>query len=87
MAVGVLREAHALGLRVPEDLSIVGFDGIDAAAWVDPPLTTIEQPIEQIAETAVDALRTLIAEPDRPLPNFVFRAKLRRRASTAPPPR
>jgi DNA-binding LacI/PurR family transcriptional regulator len=86
MAIGVLREAHARGLRVPEDLSIVGFDGIDAVAWVDPPLTTIEQPIEQIAETAVDALTTLIAEPDRGLPSFVFRAKLRRRASTAPPP-
>jgi DNA-binding LacI/PurR family transcriptional regulator len=83
MAIGVLREARALGLRVPEDLSVVGFDGIDAAAWVDPPLTTIEQPIDQIAETAVDALRTLIAEPQRRLPSFIFKAKLTRRGSTA----
>lgn len=86
MAIGVLREARELGIRVPDELSVVGFDGIDAGAWVDPPLTTIEQPIEEIAETTIQALRTLIAERDRSLPSFVFKGKLRRRGSTAPPP-
>jgi hypothetical protein len=42
----------------------------------------MEQPIAEIAETAVDALRMPIAKPERPLPSFVFRAKLCRRAST-----
>jgi DNA-binding LacI/PurR family transcriptional regulator len=85
MAIGVLREARETGLRVPEDLSVVGFDGIDATQWTEPPLTTIAQPIEQLARTAVEALRTLIAEPERPLPSYVFKGKLRAGGSTAPP--
>jgi DNA-binding LacI/PurR family transcriptional regulator len=85
MAIGVLQEAVARGLRVPADLSVVGFDGIEAAAWTSPPLTTVEQPIEEIAETAVNALRTLIAEREKPLPDYSFRPSLRVRGSTAPP--
>jgi DNA-binding LacI/PurR family transcriptional regulator len=85
MAIGVLMEAAALGLAVPDDLSVIGFDGIEAASWTRPALTTIEQPIADIAETAVGALRSLIDEPGRPLPDFVFRPKLRVRESTAPP--
>lgn len=85
VAIGVLQEAAALGLRVPEELSIVGFDGI-AAAWTQPHLTTIEQPIEQIAETALEALRGLIEQPDVELPSFVFRPRLRLGGTSAPPP-
>jgi DNA-binding LacI/PurR family transcriptional regulator len=82
---GALQEAAAHRLSVPEELSVVGFDGIEAAAWTSPPLTTVEQPIEEIAETAVNALRTLIAEPDKPLPDYSFRPRLRVHGSTAPP--
>jgi DNA-binding LacI/PurR family transcriptional regulator len=85
MAIGVLMEAAALGLAVPDDLSVIGFDGIEAASWTRPALTTIEQPIADIADAAVGALRSLIDEPGRPLPDFVFRPKLRIRESTAPP--
>ena len=85
MAIGVLQEAAARGLRVPEDLSVVGFDGIEAAAWTSPALTTMEQPISEIAETAVNALRTLIAEPEKPLPDYSFRPRLKVRGSTAAP--
>ena len=85
MAIGVLQEATARGIRVPEDLSVVGFDGIDATRWTNPPLTTVEQPIEQIAETAVSALKSLIEDPGKPLPDFSFRPRLALRASTAPP--
>ena len=85
MAIGVLMEAAEHGLVVPDDLSVIGFDGIEAASWTQPALTTIEQPIADIAETAVGALKSLIDEPERPLPDFVFRPKLRVRASTAPP--
>src|SRR4029078_4254576 len=56
MDIGAMQEAGAQRLGVPEDLSIVGFDGIDAATWSNPPLTTVEQPIDEIARTAVEAL-------------------------------
>ncbi len=85
MAIGVLGEASAQGLRVPEDLSVVGFDGIDATRWTNPPLTTVEQPIEEIAETAVNALRSLIEDPAKPLPDSLFRPQLALRGSTAAP--
>ena len=85
MAIGVLMEAVEQGLVVPNDLSVIGFDGTEAASWIQPGLTTIEQPVADIAKTAIDALTSLIAEPERPLPDFVFRPKLRLRASTAPP--
>jgi DNA-binding LacI/PurR family transcriptional regulator len=85
MAIGVLQEAAAQGLRVPDDLSVVGFDGIDAGEWTSPALTTVEQPIAEIAETAVNALRTLIADREKPLPDYSFRPRLRVRGSTAAP--
>ncbi|MDP8910869.1 MAG: substrate-binding domain-containing protein [Actinomycetota bacterium] len=80
IAIGGLQEARALGLDVPRELSIVGFDGIDA----DPPLTTIEQPIEETGDTTIQALRTLILEPDRSLPRVRLKGKLRAQGSTAP---
>jgi DNA-binding LacI/PurR family transcriptional regulator len=85
MAMGDLREASARGSPVPERLSVIGFDGI-AAGWTQPLLTTIEQPIDEIARTAVRALRDLIAHPGRALPNFVFRPKLRLGKTTGPGP-
>ena len=85
IAIGVIREARELGLRVPDDLSVVGFDGIEAAAWVDPPLTTIEQPIDEIASTAVEQLQTVIAEPGRSLPRVLLQPRLRPGGSTAAP--
>jgi DNA-binding LacI/PurR family transcriptional regulator len=86
MAIGTLMEAAALGLRVPDDLSVVGFDGIEAGAWTRPQLTTIEQPIGAIAATAITALRTLIEAPESELPHYVFRPKLLARGSTGPAP-
>ena len=85
MAIGVIQEATELGLRVPEDLSVVGFDGIDAAAWTQPPLTTVEQPIDQIAGTTIEALCALIDDASLTLPDYVFRPVLRLGGTTAPP--
>jgi DNA-binding LacI/PurR family transcriptional regulator len=87
MAIGALHEAARQGLRVPDDFSIVGFDGIDATKWSVPELTTVEQPIAQIADTAVETLQSLIEQPERKLPNSYFRPVLRVRASTAAPAR
>lgn len=53
MAIGALFQAKKLGLRVPQDLSIVGFDDIEQAQYCDPPLTTVAQPRFQIGQQAI----------------------------------
>ena len=85
MAIGALKEARRQGLRVPDDISIVGFDGIVATQWTEPALTTVEQPIARIADTAVESLQSMIADRYRPVPNSYFRPVLRVRGSTASP--
>ncbi|MBN1401954.1 MAG: LacI family DNA-binding transcriptional regulator [Anaerolineae bacterium] len=57
IALGAMRAVQRAGLRVPEDVSILGFDDITAAQHSDPPLTTIRQPSLQMVEMAVDLLR------------------------------
>ena len=86
IAIGVLQVARELGLRIPSDLSVVGFDGIEAATWVEPELTTVAQPIDQIASTAVELLRTVIGDPSRSLPRVLLQPQLRTGGSTAAPP-
>jgi LacI family transcriptional regulator, galactose operon repressor len=54
LAVGVIEAARGRGLRVPEDLSVVGFDDLPVAAWIDPPLTTVHQPLTEMAATATE---------------------------------
>lgn len=56
MAVGAIRACHEAGLRVPQDISIIGFDDIQLASYVVPPLTTIMQPAERLGRTAVEIL-------------------------------
>ncbi|WP_127957177.1 DNA-binding transcriptional regulator CytR [Serratia microhaemolytica] len=56
MAIGALSQAKKLGLRIPQDLSIVGFDDIEQARHCDPPLTTVAQPRFQIGQQAVKLL-------------------------------
>ena len=85
MAIGAMQEASARGLVIPHDLSIVGFDGIDASTWTNPPLTTVEQPIDEIARTAVEALRSQVERPSERQPSYVFRPRLRMGGTTAPP--
>ncbi|MBO3752205.1 LacI family DNA-binding transcriptional regulator [Streptosporangiaceae bacterium NEAU-GS5] len=53
-AIGVYQAAREAGLRIPEDLSVVGFDDLPVAAWVDPPLTTVHQPLTAMAATATE---------------------------------
>ena len=62
LAIGALRAARDLDWRVPEDLSIVGFDDIELASYVDPPLTTVHQSPRDKGETA---LRLLLGRLDR----------------------
>lgn len=68
MAFGALDAARAAGVRVPEDLSIVGFDDIPAAANTLPALTTVRQPLQAIGEKAAALLIQKICEPDTAMP-------------------
>lgn len=56
MAIGVMRVAHQAGIRIPEELSVVGFDDIPIGQQMFPALTTIRQPVEAMAMTATDLL-------------------------------
>jgi DNA-binding LacI/PurR family transcriptional regulator len=83
MAIGALQEARAAGLRVPADLSLVGFDGVEAGAWTEPPITTLAQPVIEIAEAAVETLESLVNGSARTPPSRVFRPRLLERGSAA----
>jgi len=63
MALGVMRECQAAGLRIPRDMSLVGFDDIAFAALTDPPLTTISLPRTELGRKAVEALMMTIEQP------------------------
>ncbi len=65
-ALGALKGAAQLGLRVPRDVSITGFDGIEGGFICQPELTTIRRPIEKVAAEAVDLLLALIDSPEDP---------------------
>ena len=60
MAVGALQAIRAAGLRVPEDIALVGFDDIPLASAVDPPLTTVRQPIHRLGYLAASNLISLL---------------------------
>ena len=84
-AAGLLVEAHAAGVSVPEELSIVGSDGLDLAAMTSPPLTTVAAPLAEIGTVASARLRRLMADHDG-VRRTVLQPALVRRASSAPPP-
>lgn len=66
IALGVLKAFAEIGLRVPEEISIVGFDDVDAAAQTEPPLTTVRQPLRLVGERATELLYALIHENAEP---------------------
>ncbi|ARU52114.1 LacI family transcriptional regulator [Cellulosimicrobium cellulans] len=84
-ALGVLRAARELGLRIPEDLSVVGYDDLPLAGWIGPELTTVHQPLHEMAGTATRMLLDL-ARGGRPMNQRLDLAtELVVRESTAPP--
>ncbi len=86
-AFGVLAAARTMGLQVPQDLSVIGFDNVTEAAHTNPPLTTVDQSIELIVRTAVHMLIDLIEGRSLVQEYVVVPARLVLRASCAPPPR
>jgi DNA-binding LacI/PurR family transcriptional regulator len=84
MALGAIRAARRAGLRVPADLSIVGFDDSALMTSIDPPLTTVRQPIESMGRTAIELLLGQIAGTTVPRDELLFEPELVVRSSTGP---
>ena len=83
MGIGALSAAHEAGVRVPQDLSLVGFDDIELARFTSPPLTTIVQPKQQIGMLAVDMLLERIQGGRTDTKQVLLQPALTVRASTA----
>jgi LacI family transcriptional regulator len=87
-----VRGALEAGLRVPEDISVVGFDGVPSAALTQPPLTTVAQPTEHKGELTARALLRALdqgeteGEADEPPQRTVLPTELLVRGTTGPPP-
>ena len=86
LALGAIRAARRLGLRVPEDVSVVGYDDSALMMCTDPPLTTIRQPIEAMGRAAVKLLSSQIDGTAASAERLLFEPELVVRGSTAPPP-
>jgi DNA-binding LacI/PurR family transcriptional regulator len=95
LAAGVVRGAVEAGLRVPDDLSVVGYDDVPSAEFTDPPLTTVAQPIEHKGELTAQAILSAIAQgngdeppggPAQPPKRTVLPTELVIRGTTGPPP-
>jgi DNA-binding LacI/PurR family transcriptional regulator len=85
-AMGAIRAIVDVGLRCPEDISVVGFDDIASAAFTVPRLTTIRQPLRRMGEMAAQLLLKRIQNPNDAYPDTVmFEPELIVRESTAPP--
>lgn len=84
-AIGIYEAARQLNLRIPEDLSVVGYDDVPAAEWLWPPLTTVRQPVVHMAEQAARMLFTLISGEALAISRLTVDVSLVTRQSTAPP--
>lgn len=87
MALGVIRSARRRGLRVPEDLSVVGSDDSQMMEFADPPLTTVRQPAEALAQAASREIAEQIAGAPPHAGEVLHAPELVVRGSTAPVPR
>jgi DNA-binding LacI/PurR family transcriptional regulator len=87
MAIGAINAARRLGLRVPADLSVVGFDDIELSRYVEPPLTTVHQPVRRKGEEACRLLLSAIARDDSFRPDHRrLETRLIVRGSSGPAP-
>jgi len=84
MAIGVLRAAGELQIEVPGALSVVGFDDIELAQFVHPPLTTVAQNTRKLGNLTAQFLLERIADPSLPARRETVAPQLQLRGSTAP---
>lgn len=87
MALGAIRAARRRGLKIPQDFSVVGYDDSQLVAFTDPPLTTVRQPINEMALASVRALCDEIAGHEVSRAEFMFAPELVVRGSTTAVPR
>jgi DNA-binding LacI/PurR family transcriptional regulator len=86
MALGLYRACTELGLRVPEDISIVGFDDIAESEYFDPPLTTVRQNFAEVGRASIKLFLEQLGARRRSSARVTIAPELVVRASTAPPP-
>lgn len=86
MAAGIIDAAQAAGVRIPEDISIVGYDDNAVATQVRPQLTTVRQPCEAMGEAAGRAVIETVKNPRKPLSREIIPYQIVERQSVAPPP-
>ena len=84
MAIGALHALHEQGLRVPEDIAVVGFDDTDCAAYLTPSLTSVSQPFAELGRLALHRLLELLEDPEDPGPPPPLSPRLVVRRSTRP---
>ena len=84
VAIGAIRALQDLGKSVPEDVSVVGFDGIDLSRFTIPRLTTVEQPVDEIALRSVNMLLDMMEKGAAPR-HITVKAVFRSRDSVASP--
>ncbi|MEF2975910.1 LacI family DNA-binding transcriptional regulator [Subtercola sp. YIM 133946] len=84
-AIAIIEVARDLGLEVPRDISVVGFDDVPEASRLVLPLTTVRQPMQRIGQTAATMLTALMAGETLSATHVLLPTKLVRRATTAPP--
>ena len=82
LAAGALRAIEKAGLRIPQDIAVVGFDGTELSEMVSPPLSTIKQPSRDIGRKAVDLLLNKIDNPDAPTERVMMNWRFISRASS-----
>lgn len=87
MALGVYEALRQRGLRVPGDVSVIGFDDVPEARWASPPLTTVRQPLADMGRLAVRTVYRLVQQETIESPRVELATELVVRDSTAPPPR
>lgn len=81
MAVGVYHALFQAGLRVPQDIAVMGYDNIELARYLTPPLTTIHQPKDELGELAIDTLIHRMRDPDASQQTLVLTPELVERGS------
>jgi DNA-binding LacI/PurR family transcriptional regulator len=86
MALGAMRAIKERDLRVPDDVSLLGFDDIPAAAMADPPLSTVRQPAEEMMRLAFDLLVREMDGEQVPPESHMLPTTLVVRSTCAPPP-
>jgi len=84
MALGVMEAVRVCGLRVPEDVSVIGFDDIPQSALLYPPLTTVRQPLEKMGQVATQMLLDMLNDPDKQTGRIELPTELIVRGSTLP---